>query len=141
MLVLDTDHVSLLEQLDSPEGRRLRERLAPVPEAEKATSIISFEEQTRGWMAVLAQARDMARLIDAYRRLKQQLTNYCAMNVLEFGERSAVEFQRLRKMRIQIGTMDLKIASITLAHDATLLTCNSRDFRKVPGLKFEDWTI
>jgi tRNA(fMet)-specific endonuclease VapC len=36
--------------------------------------------------------------------------------------------------------MDLKIAAIVLSHDATLLSRNLMDFRKVPGLKVEDWT-
>ena len=42
---------------------------------------------------------------------------------------------------IRIGTMDLKIAAIVLAHDATLLTKNLSDFRKVPGSKVADWTL
>jgi tRNA(fMet)-specific endonuclease VapC len=39
-----------------------------------------------------------------------------------------------------MGTLDLKIAVIVLAHVATLLTRNLADFRKVPGLRIEDWT-
>ena len=35
--------------------------------------------------------------------------------------------------------MDLKIASIALANDATLLTRNTNDFRRVPGLRIADW--
>lgn len=38
-----------------------------------------------------------------------------------------------------MGTMDLKIASISLAHGATLLTRNLRDFEAMPGLRLEDW--
>jgi tRNA(fMet)-specific endonuclease VapC len=37
--------------------------------------------------------------------------------------------------------MDLKIAAIALANDATLLTRNLSDFRKIPGLRIEDWTV
>ena len=37
--------------------------------------------------------------------------------------------------------MDLKIAAIVLANGATLLSRNLSDFRKVPGLKVEDWTL
>ena len=35
--------------------------------------------------------------------------------------------------------MDLKIASIALANDSTLLTRNTNDFQRVPGLRIEDW--
>jgi tRNA(fMet)-specific endonuclease VapC len=35
--------------------------------------------------------------------------------------------------------MDLKIAAICLAHDATLLSRNLRDFEKVPDLRTENW--
>jgi predicted nucleic acid-binding protein len=41
---------------------------------------------------------------------------------------------------IQIGTMDLKIAAITLTNDATLLSRNLADFGKIPGLRVEDWS-
>jgi tRNA(fMet)-specific endonuclease VapC len=37
--------------------------------------------------------------------------------------------------------MDLKIASIALANDATLLTRNTKDFEKVHALRIEDWTL
>ena len=40
---------------------------------------------------------------------------------------------------VLIGTMDLRIAAIAIAHDAVLLTGNLVDFRKVPGLCAEDW--
>lgn len=45
----------------------------------------------------------------------------------------------MRAERVRIGTMDLRIASIVLAHHATLLSRNLRDFRLVPGLRVENW--
>jgi tRNA(fMet)-specific endonuclease VapC len=59
---------------------------------------------------------------------------------VDVDEHAAIEFQRLRNTKVRIKTMDLKIAAITLSLEATLLTRNSRDFIKVPGLRFEDWT-
>jgi tRNA(fMet)-specific endonuclease VapC len=139
MYILDTDHVSLLERGGS-DGTRLEKRLRAVPLNERTTTIVSFEEQMRGWFGYLSRARSLADQIEGYRRMKGQLETYCSMVILTFDEVSAVEFQRLRQARVRIGTMDLKIAAIVLAHGATLLTRNLADFRKVPGLKVEDWT-
>jgi predicted nucleic acid-binding protein len=52
----------------------------------------------------------------------------------------AAVFQRLRRARVRVGTMDLKIATIVVSRDATLLSRTLADFRQVPGLQVEDWT-
>jgi tRNA(fMet)-specific endonuclease VapC len=39
-----------------------------------------------------------------------------------------------------IGPLDLMIASHALSIDAVLVTSNVGEFRRVPGLKFQDWT-
>ena len=59
--------------------------------------------------------------------------------MLPFDDEAAATFDALESLRLRIGTMDLKIAAICLAHDATLLTRNLVDFEKVPGLKAENW--
>jgi tRNA(fMet)-specific endonuclease VapC len=140
MVILDTDHVTLLEWKERPDTQRLRARLNALEDEDVATTIISFEEQTRGWMSYLSRARSMVQEIEAYRRLNRQLANYCTIMVLDFEEQAAAEFQRLRKARLRIGTMDLKIAAIVLARDGLLLSRNLRDFKQVPGLRVEDWT-
>ena len=48
-------------------------------------------------------------------------------------------FNHLREQGVRVGTQDMKIASIALAHDVRLLTRNTLDFAKVPGLRFENW--
>jgi tRNA(fMet)-specific endonuclease VapC len=82
----------------------------------------------------------MAQQITAYGRLRAHLDNYRRIPVLEFDEAAAMVFQRLRRSRLRIGTMDLKIAAIVLARDATLLSRNLADFRQIPDLRVEDWT-
>lgn len=47
----------------------------------------------------------------------------------------------MRAKRVRISTMDLRIASIALSHNLIVLTRNEVDFRKVPGLSIEDWTV
>src|SRR5262249_54254 len=120
MVVLDTDHMSLLEWTNGPKTARLRERLDRLDPSEKATTIVSYEEQTRGWFCYLAKARTLVGQVEAYRRLHKHLRVYHRIQVLDFDESAATEFQRLRQAHRRIGTMDLKIAAIALALHATL---------------------
>jgi len=131
----------VLERRDQPGAMALRWRLASLPAAEVVTTIISYQEQMRGWMAYLAQTRSVAEQVTAYRRLLQHLDNYRRIPVLGFDEAAAVVFQRLRRARLRIGTMDVKIAAIVLSREALLLSRNLADFRQVPGLQVEDWTV
>jgi tRNA(fMet)-specific endonuclease VapC len=140
MLVLDTDYLSLL-QWSAHIGRdQVLARIRLTHAEEVATTIVTYEEQTRGWIAVKASAKTVVQEIAAYSRLKRHLDDFREVPVLDFDSRAGVEYQRLRQLRIRVGTMDLKIAAIVLADDATLLTKNLADFRKVPRLKIEDWT-
>jgi len=104
-----------------------------------ATTIITVEEIVRGWMAAIHRVRDPRRQINAYAKLQQLFRFFATWNVLGWSEAAADEYESLRRARIRAGTMDLKIASIALASDATLLTRNLGDFRKVPRLRVEDW--
>lgn len=140
MFVLDTDHLSLLEWSNEGSGK-LRERLADLDPQDVATTIISFEEQMRGWMAYIARAKNTSQQVVGYQKLRRHLDNYTQMPVLDFDEAAAGEFQRLKRARIRIGTMDLKVASIVVARGAKLLSRNLVDFEKVPGLSVEDWTV
>ena len=40
-----------------------------------------------------------------------------------------------------IGPYDLQVAAIAVAHDLTVVTHNTCEFAKVPGLKLEDWLL
>jgi len=140
MIVLDTDHLSILEWEAGDDAQRLLRRLAQLASDGAATTIINFEEQMRGWLAYLARARTLTQQVEAYRRLKKHLDNYRAIPVLAFDLQAATEFHRLRRSHRGIGTMDLKIAATVIVNGATLLSRNLADFHKIPGLKVEDWT-
>ena len=140
MVVLDTDHVTLLHHEASAESTKLRDRLRALPTAEVATAIVTFEEQVRGWLAAISRASRPHQLLMPYARLARLLVNYRFLNVLEFATPAAELLADLNAQRLRVGSMDLRIAAITLAHDATLLTRNKRDFAKIPGLRIEDWT-
>jgi tRNA(fMet)-specific endonuclease VapC len=69
------------------------------------------------------------------------LESECSCLTLPFDEAAANVFAGNRAQRIRISTMDLRIASIAVSRDMTVLTRNLSDFRKVPGLKVADWTV
>lgn len=139
MYLLDTDHISVLQR--GGEGAEiLTSRLAAVPLDEVAVTIISYEEQTRGWLAYIASARSLQGQVEALQRLRRHLEDYCVIPLVDFDMKAAQVFRQLQTARVRIGTMDLKIAAIALANDATLLTRNRSDFGRVPGLQIEDRT-
>jgi tRNA(fMet)-specific endonuclease VapC len=139
MYLLDTDHISLLDR-GGPEAQNIRARLSALSVGEVAVSIVSYEEQMRGWLAHIARLRGVDRQITGYLKLEQMLRYYCDTPLLPFDDRVLEQFQRLWVARLRIGTMDLKIAATALANDATLVTRNLTDFGKVPGLRLEDWS-
>lgn len=140
MIILDTDCISLLER-DNTDAARLRQRLAEeVSPLEAVTTIITFEEQMRGWLAYIAKSRTLENQIIAYAKLSRFLDNYRSIPVLPFDDVAAAEFRRLQALKIHVGTMDLRIAAITLAQNALLITHNLSDFEQVPNLKLADWT-
>jgi tRNA(fMet)-specific endonuclease VapC len=139
MYLLDTDHLSVLER-GGAESERLRRRLQTVPPDEVAATVVSYEEQTRGWLSYTAKAQSLEGQITAYSYLQRHLQVFCAVPLIAFDSAAAAIVQQLQKQRIRIGSMDLKIASIALAQDATLLSRNVTDFQKVPGLHVQDWT-
>ena len=64
-------------------------------------------------------------------------------SVVPFDERSARAYARIRddleSRGESIGPMDLLIAATAVAHEAVLVTRNVREFKRVEGLRVEDW--
>ena len=63
---------------------------------------------------------------------------------LPFDDAAARHYARIRhdlETRGQvIGPNDLKIAAICLAYGLTLVSSNTEEFGRVPGLRVEDWS-
>jgi tRNA(fMet)-specific endonuclease VapC len=138
MIVLDTDHLSLLQIRDAPAAFALHARLDAVSD-DVVTTVITLEEQMRGWLAVLHRVPEIPRQVAYYERLLRLVSFFAAWEVLPFDQQAAATFTQLRQQGVRIGTMDLKIAAIALGHEALVLTGNLRDFQQVPGLRVEDW--
>ena len=138
MLVLDTDHLVEYQRGTSAQSRRLKERLDRATEP-YGTTIITVEEIMRGWMAAVRRIHDPRGQIRAYARLRQLFRFFGTWHVLDWNEAAVDAYDSLKRASTRVGTMDLKIASIALANNATLLTRNTNDFKRVAGLRIEDW--
>lgn len=139
MILLDTDHVNVLKYPDHPRFASLTTQLNSSADQDVATTVITVEEQMRGWLAWINRSGDVRRQVPAYQELLRLFDFFARWHVVLFDEQAASQFQGLRAQRIRIGTMDLKIAAIALIHDALLLSANLRDFQQVPNLRIANW--
>lgn len=137
MILLDTDHLSILEMPISDRRLRLSGRLAQATGEVIGTTVVNVEEQMRGWLATIARERQVRRQIPPYRELARLFTFFSGFHIALLDEAAADRFQTFGAIRI--GTMDKKVAAIALANDALLLTANRQDFEQVPGLRFQNW--
>ena len=139
MILLDTDHVNVLKYPEHPRFVSLTTQLNTSADQDIATTVITLEEQMRGWLAWMNRVQDVHRQVLAYQELLRLCDFFARWHVVPFDAAAASTWQGLRAQRIRIGTMDLKIAAIVLVHDALLLSANLRDFRQVPNLRVADW--
>ena len=140
MIILDTDCLSVFEREKHLETSRLRANIAHFDSEDISTTIITYEEQMRGWMSYLSKSKNIEQQIIAYQRLNQFLENFRKIKVFPFDEKAAIVFQDLKSKKIRVGTMDLKIAAIVIANEAILVSRNLGDFEQVPNLNVRDWT-
>jgi tRNA(fMet)-specific endonuclease VapC len=137
MILLDTDHLNVLA-VPGPRADRLAAKLGKSADGDFAVAIVSIEEQMRGWLAEIRHQLVAVRQVRPYERLHRLVGFWGLWRVLPFDDVAAERFQTLRK-QLRVGSQDLKIAAIALVVGAKLLTANTRDFERVPGLLIEDW--
>jgi len=78
------------------------------------------------------------------KKRQAQLKDLCALvDVLQFGDKeariSALVRAQLEKKGTPIGAYDVLIAGTALAHQAILVTNNTKEFSRVSKLKIENW--
>lgn len=137
LAVVDANHLSELER--DAQLPLLFEKRRLAAGFEVFTTIITVQEITKGWLALLNRKSTPQQQVRLYQRFNRSYEALRDWDILPFDQEAAAELAVLARQRVNIGPMDLKIAAICLAHDATLLTRNLKDFRKVPGLRVENW--
>ena len=137
MHLLDTDTLKYLHAGHPQVIARLRE----LPDPNVATTVITRIEILRGRFDFVLKAADGVQLLKAQRLLSRSEELLAQIVTLPLDEYSVAEFDRLRSQKgmSKIGRADLLIASIAMAHRATLVTRNVRHFAQIPGLVVVNW--
>jgi tRNA(fMet)-specific endonuclease VapC len=128
--MLDTDTCAFILRRSSPV---LLERIQAVPLQQQCVSVVTLAELLYG---VQLSSRKKANR-DALDLLVRHV------NVLEWTAEAANHYAEIRadlkKKGQQLGANDLMIAAHARSIDAVIVTNNVKDFRRVKGLKLENW--
>jgi len=112
---------------------QVAERLLGTPPREVALPAIVLYELELGLAKSSAPERRRSQVDELVRRVA----------VLPFGAAEARVTARIRadleRTGEPIGPLDFLIAGTALAHGATLVTHNTKEFSRVGGLSLEDW--
>lgn len=138
VIVLDTDHLSVLFGRPNADQTALIERMSRSVDRDFATTVVNLEEVMRGWLGFIRSAGP-ARSVVAYERFQNGFLRLSKFQILPFATAAFERHQSLRKIHRKTGTQDLKIGAICLATGAKLLTANLKDFRDIDGLTVDDW--
>lgn len=112
---------------------RVKDRLLATPPREVAVpSVVVYELELGVWQSTQPSRR------------RAQLDEFLALTTIlpldGQAAKAAAELRaELERLGTPIGPMDTLIAGIAIAHGATLVTHNTREFRRIRRLKLMDW--
>jgi tRNA(fMet)-specific endonuclease VapC len=128
--LLDTNTCSYIIKGNRP---HVRERLLKVPMAEVGISVVT-EAELRFGVARLPHAKKLAMAVEEF---------LLRVEVLPWDSEAAQHYAHVRAALERegepMGNLDIMIAAQALAAGAVLVT-SDRVFRRVKGLKTEDWS-
>ena len=130
--LIDTDIASyFLRQTHPPLNARMK---AAMREGEIALSAITRAELRYGQSLMETQDRRQ-NLINLF-LMEAPTLKWTSAAADHYGQLAAIQ----KKPGKPIGVMDTQIAAHALAEELTLVTHNTRHYKRIPGLKIEDWT-
>lgn len=137
--LLDTDIFTLAHH----NQHGLRERLDRVTAPDRvALPMNTWVEVMCGRLDMVRKASGSTELLRALEWLHHSMQFLAAFPIIPFDNEAATEYERLRsnKSLKKVDRGDLIAASIALAHQATLVTRNTRHFGAIPWLQVTDWS-
>lgn len=101
--LLDTDHITLL-QAGTAEGLTIRNRLRAISPDDYGTTVITYEEQCRGWLDKINRAQTTESRVIAYADLRDNLLFFFRIAVWEYDVRADSKYTELVKAKVRVGT-------------------------------------
>lgn len=141
MFLFDTNHISVWQRGEGAHYERLCAHLENFTGDQIFVCIVSFHEMVNGWNAYSVKKRSSESLVRTYFEFENILRDFSVMQLLSFDRKAAEVFDELNQLRLRVGSMDLRIAAIAIANQMTLITQNTVDFERIPGLSIQDWLL
>jgi tRNA(fMet)-specific endonuclease VapC len=101
---------------------------------------INVEEITSGWLNYLKQARTVQEEVNGSRYLNDAIRHLSQFTLYEVTAAAITRHTVLRGMKLNVGRNDLRLAALALELGAIVVTDNIRDFGRVSGFTWVDWT-
>ncbi len=136
--LLDTDSFTLAYF----DRHGVRERIATARRADTVgLAVVTVWEVLRGRIDAVLKAEDAERLRAARVNLRRSEAYLAEFPAFDFDDPAPDLFEQFssdRRIR-KAGRNDLLIACVALAHGATLVSRNTKDFQGIPNLKLKNW--
>ena len=141
MYLLDTNSVTLL--LNDEGGHTLlRRRALEIRPEQLAVSIVTVEEMLQGAVARIRRGQQQADGgLSGYRLLGKILQGLASYEIVPFDERCLAVFCGFPAAVRRLGGNDCRIGATAIAYELTVVTRNTRDFARIPRVRYEDWTL
>jgi tRNA(fMet)-specific endonuclease VapC len=137
VFVLDSDVLTLFQR---GHQRVLDQILAHKPH-DVVTTVVSLDEILSGWYTQARKAKTPDDQAIASVRFAQAWNAIRIFRAIAMDRPAIDRFRALLTLKLRVGRNDLRIAAIALEAGATLVTRNLRDFRRIPSLTCEDWSV
>jgi tRNA(fMet)-specific endonuclease VapC len=139
MYLLDNDVSSLFLRGHQRVVERL---LATPPERMWLSSIAAEEMLVHGNFAAINRERSRSQfgLEQVYQDLIDAIEHLARFNILPYSDDAERLYRSWPASVKRVGTYDCRTAALAITKGLIVVTGNTRDFSRIPGCQFEDWT-
>src|SRR5438876_11535288 len=100
--VLDTDVITIVQEGSEPSAGRMQARIDHYPRDQIFFTVVSFQEQAKGWLGYLNRAREGVHILRGYDKLIRLLERYGEATVLPYDQPAHVRFRELVKLKVRV---------------------------------------